>query len=197
MSDPTAGPTQPAPGGPPPGYAGPPPGQPAGPPPGQPQHPQHPQHLQAGQPIAPPPGWNPAMGQPGQPGPTAAAGGTKLGAPALLSIVSIAAMALAVTIEEDSDNGWGRIGVWAGFAIFAAVLTLAPAIREQVNLTVEKAWQVGVAGAAGLAAFWVLFVLPSISMNVSFAATVGVVAGLLAAWMAPGRPAPSGNGSGW
>ena len=124
--------------------------------------------------------------------------GASLSAGVAWSLVSIAAIALAVSLNEDGDNGWGRIGVWAAFAITAAVATLAPALRDQLNLKSTLAWQVGVAGAAGLAAFWVLFVLPSITQNVSFLATVGVAAGGLAAWVAPGRPGnPEAAGSTW
>ncbi|MBA3281718.1 MAG: hypothetical protein H0U29_05760, partial [Acidimicrobiia bacterium] len=116
--------------------------------------------------------------------------GVRVSATVVWSLISIVSLALAVSLEEDGDNGWGRIGVWAGFALAAAVITLAPALRSQLNLSGERAWQVAVAGGVGLAGFWVLFVLPSISQNVSFLATVGCAAGGLAAWLAPGRPNP-------
>ena len=145
--------------------------------------------------YAPQPGYGPPPGfaQPAQP---AEGGGVKVGAPTLLSIISIAAIALAVSLEEDGRNGWEDIGVWAGFAIVAAVATLAPSLRSNLSLETSRAWQIGVAGAIGLAAFWVLFILPSIQQNVSFLATVGVVAGGLAVWLAPGRPEPSASGPG-
>ncbi|CAN5590812.1 hypothetical protein BH10ACT1_BH10ACT1_15190 [soil metagenome] len=184
-------PSAPGPAGPPPGAAGPPPGWP-GQLPGQQSSGQQP----IGQPVAgPPPGYGPPPGAPGAYGPAATApaatsgsSGVSVSAGVAWSLVSIAAIALAVSLNEDGDNGWGRIGVWAGFAIVAAVATLAPAVRDQLNLKSTLAWQIGVAGAAGLAAFWILFVLPSISQNVSFLATVGCAAGGLAAWLAPGRP---------
>ncbi len=145
----------------------------------------------------PPQGYGPATGgYPPAPAPSDPFGGTgaaAVGASTWLALASVVAMALAVSLKEDGDNGWGRIGVWAGFAIAAAVLTLLPTIGRQMNLTAVRAWRGAAAGAGGLAAFWVLFVLPAISMNVSFAATLGVAAGVGAAWLAPGRPEPSGS----
>jgi len=177
-------------------------GQPSGPPPGQPYgQPHAPQPGAA--PQGPPPGYQPG-GYP--PGGYAAAGGpapssspfgaSPAGVSLWLSLASIAAMALAVSLNEDDDNGWGRIGVWAGFAIVVAVLTLAPSIGRSINLSQEHAWKVGAVGAVGLIGFWVLFVLPSISMNVSFLATAGVVVGAAAVWLADGRPAPAGEDTG-
>lgn len=192
MSDPSQNP-QPAPGAPDPGY---PPTQPVG---GQPAPAYDPG---AAQPVydqsAPPPGYSPppVHGPPPGFGPPAESGGVKVGAPTLLSIVSIAAVALAVSLEEDGRNGWEDIGVWAGFAIVAAVATLAPSLRSNLSLDTSRAWQIGLGGAIGLAAFWVLFILPSIQQNVSFLATVGVVAGGLAVWLAPGRPDPSASSPG-
>ena len=110
-----------------------------------------------------------------------------------LALLAVACVALAVSIEEDGDHGWGRIGVWAAFAIGCAVLTLAPAVRNQVSLAPDTAWRVATAGAVGLAGYWVLFVLPRIEMNVSFLATLGCAAGIFAAWQAPGRPAGPGQ----
>src|SRR5690606_12320544 len=131
---------------------------------------------------APQPGYQQA------PAPFGPSGGSATSISTWLGLVSVVVMVLAVSINEDDDNGWGRIGVWAGFAIASAALSLVPLMADQFKLTATRAWQVAAAGAAGLGAFWVLFVLPSISMNVSFAATVGVVAGAAAAWTAPGKP---------
>lgn len=136
--------------------------------------------------YAPPPGYGPPPGF-AHPAPTS---GVKVGGAVMWSLLSIAAIALAVSLEEDGQNGWESIGVWAGFAIVAAVATLVPAVRSNLNIDATRAWQISVAGAVGLASFWVLFVLPVIERNVSFLATLGVVAGGLAAWLAPGRPAP-------
>jgi len=137
----------------------------------------------------PPPGVPP--GPPPPPTPTGQISGTTW-----LGFAAVVALAVAVSLEEDGDNGWGRIGVWAAFAIAAALATLAPAVREPLRLTPARAAQVAVAGGIGLAAFWVLFVLPVIERNVSFLATLGCVAGCWAAWRAPGRPGAAGPAPG-
>lgn len=145
-----------------------------------------------GQPGGPPPGYGPPGygGAPGyQPsgGPASGSTGTVPGSTwwALLAVVAIA---VAVSVPEDGSNDWKSIGVWAGFAVAAALATLAPAARASLKLSTERAWQVAAGGFAGLAAFWILFVLPNISQNTSFVATVGVAAAGLAVWAAPGRP---------
>ena len=146
--------------------------------------PSSPQHQ------GPPPGYG------GFPPASSPFGSSPAGVSLWLALASIAGMALAVTLEEDGDNDWGRIGVWAAFAIAAAALTLVPVVGRSMNLSQDTAWKVGAGGAVGLVAFWVLFVLPSISMNVSFLATVAVVAGAAAVWSADGRPDLDGGGSG-
>lgn len=146
-------------------------------------------------PPTPPPAQGPSVAPPppgAAPAPAPASAGPPLASP-WLGLVSVACVAVAVSLNEDGDNGWGRIGVWAGFAIAAAALTLAPAVRRQVSLAPDTAWRVATAGAIGLAGYWVLFVLPRIEMNVSFLATVGCAAGMFAAWQAPGRPAGPGQ----
>jgi hypothetical protein len=67
-----------------------------------------------------------------------------------------------------------------------------------VGLTEARAWQVAACGAAALVLFWVLFVLPAVGSNTTLLATIGVAAGLVAAWIAPGRPdaAESGRATG-
>lgn len=136
-------------------------------------------------PPPPPPGPPPSPATP----PAAPSNGVAIRGTAWWSVVAVACLAVAVSINEDGDNGWGRVGVWAGVAIAAAVATLAPTLRQPLKLRAESAWQVASVGGIALAGYWVLFVLPWIEQNVSFLATVGCAAGMYAAWQAPGRPA--------
>lgn len=132
------------------------------------------------EPTPPPP--------PSEPSPATSVAKVSLGGTAWFSLAAVALLAVAVSVKEDGDNGWGRFGVWAGFAIACAAVTLAPAVRERLGLSAASAWRVATAGGIGLAVYWVLFVLPWIEQNVSFLATLGCAAGAYAAWMAPGRP---------
>lgn len=169
--------------------------QPQGPPPGWSSSPgDQPQPGAPGygaQPVVgPPPGYGPPPGHSdpsGSPAPSSSGGGSFAGS-TWWALIAVAAMAVAVSVPEDGANQWKEIEVWAGFAVLAALLTLAPAARSSLNLSVERAWQVAAGGLVGLVAYWVLFVLPSISQNVSFLATISLAAGGLAVWSAPGRP---------
>lgn len=115
----------------------------------------------------------------------------------MLSLIATIAIVVAVSIEEDGDNGWGRIGVWAGAAIAAALATFAPSMRTSLNMDERRAWVVAAIGGVFLVAFWVLLVLPAIQQNTSFLATVGCAAGAAAAWLAPGRPEPAAEDGRW
>jgi hypothetical protein len=99
-------------------------------------------------------------------------------------------VALGLSLKEDGHTAWDSVHAWGGLALVGAVLTLAPVIRG--SLTPHRAWQVAACGAAALGLFWVLFVLPAVGSNTSLVTTIGVAAGIIAVWIAPGREAPSG-----
>jgi hypothetical protein len=112
-----------------------------------------------------------------------------------LGLVSIAAIALGLSLKEDGHNAWHSVHAWGAVAVVGAVLTLTPALGHSMNLTRQRAWQVAACGAGALVLFWVLFVLPNVGSNTSLLTTVGVAAGIIAVWIAPGReqaadPAP-------
>lgn len=145
--------------GPPPGYVGPPPGYPS-----------------AGYPPA-------AYAPPRLPMPRVM---LAIGA---LAAISVAGVAFGLTLKEHNVNAWHSVNAWGAVAILGAVLTAAPAFGAVAHVNPVRSWQVSVAGAAALAFFWILFVLPSVGSNTTLLATVGVVAGVAAAWIAPGKPA--------
>lgn len=105
-------------------------------------------------------------------------------------------MVAALSIPENHRTGWKNLKLWAGFAVVAALVVLVPLIRDSFKMSQTRAWQVAAGGFAALCFFWVLFVLPSISQNTSFLATVSVVAAGLAVWLTPGRPDSASGGSG-
>jgi hypothetical protein len=92
-----------------------------------------------------------------------------------------------LSVKEDGANAWHSVHAWGGLAIAGAVLTLAPAMAGSLNLTPQRAWQVAACGAGALLLFWVLFVLPAVGSNTSLVVTIGAAAGVVAAWVAPGR----------
>ncbi|MDT4940851.1 MAG: hypothetical protein QOJ34_940 [Pseudonocardiales bacterium] len=183
-----------------PGYsgqhpAGPPPqGPPSGPlpsaPPGVPGAPT--QQFQTG------PGgqWNPA----GPPKPSRPPMPKVISAVWVLGLISVAATIVGLSVNENGVNAWHAVNAWGGLAIAGALLTLAPAVAGSMNMTPQRAWQVAVCGAGALLLFWVLFVLPAVGSNTSLVVTIGVAAGVIAAWIAPGRDtgtAPGGGQDGW
>jgi hypothetical protein len=108
----------------------------------------------------------------------------------LFAAASLAAVAIGISVPEDGQNAWHTVKAWGGVALVAAALTFAPAVWSAMRLSAYRAWQVAAGGAAGLALYWVLFVLPDIAKNTSLITTLGVAAGIVVAWIAPGRHAP-------
>ena len=157
--------------------------------------------AQHSQPPPAAPGGDPAhqpypAGQPWAGGPHAEPFGSSSsgGASTWLALGSLVAIVISVSVKENSFNGWDDYALWSGFASACSAALLAPAARNSVNLSETRGWQVAAGGAAGLAFYWILFVLPAIGRNVSFVATLGVIAAGLSVWMAPGRPEESDGG---
>lgn len=195
----------------------PPPHQPASPTEPMPAHgPAFQPHQPPQPPQGPPPGGpHPYPGQPpayGPPQQYGGAGGTVGAAPQraplprghravlILAAVSLLGIVLGLSLKENGSNAWDTVDAWGGLAIVGALLTAAPVLGHSVGLTGSRAWQVAAGGAAALGLFWVLFVLPAVGSNpnTTLLATVGVLAGLVAVWVAPGRPdeAAAGDGRG-
>lgn len=111
-----------------------------------------------------------------------------------LGLVSLAAVVLGLSLSEDGHNAWHTVHAWGALAILGAILTLAPAAAGGLNLSAQRAWQAAACGTGALLLFWVLFVLPSAGSNTSLAITVGVAAGIIAVWLAPGRETDNKSG---
>lgn len=133
---------------------------------------------------------------------TDATGGVSRGAtltltPGLvLGVVAVAAIVIGMFIKESDTAGapsvnlWDRTSapLWSIMAIVAAAASLLPALHTVLNISVKLAWTIGAVGAGYLVFWWVLFVLPSISLNVAFLVTLGVAAAVAAVWTSPGKP---------
>lgn len=168
-----------------PAQQGPPSGPIPTPPPGVPGAPT--QQFQTG------PGgqWNPA----GPPKPERAPMPKVISAIWALGLISLAATIIGLSVDEDGVNAWHGVHAWGGLAIAGALLTLAPAMAGSMNVTPQRAWQVAACGAGALLLFWVLFVLPAVGSNTSLVVTIGAAAGVIAAWIAPGREPASAQRS--
>lgn len=150
---------------------------------------------------APPP---PARYQGGTPAPDSTGGApqpVRTGGPAVhvsaalvCGAIAVVGVVLGLFLKESVTEGvpgvslWDQLSeLWSIVAIVAAVATLLPALRSVLSLGEQLAWRFAAGGAAALVLWWVLFILPNINLNVSFLATVGVVAAVLAAWTSPGN----------
>jgi hypothetical protein len=122
----------------------------------------------------------------------------------VLGVVAVAAVVVGLFIKESDSAGapsanlWDRTSapLWSIVAIVAAAASLVPALYTMLNLPARLAWTIGAVGAAYLVFWWVLFILPSIGLNVAFLVTLGVAAAVAAVWTSPdnpyrGRPAES------
>jgi hypothetical protein len=114
----------------------------------------------------------------------------------VLGLVAVAAIATGLLIEESdiagapSVNLWDRTSapLWSVVAIVAAVATLLPALRSSINVPARLAWTIAAVGAAYLVFWWVLFIIPSITLNVAFLVTLGVAAAVAAVWVSSDNP---------
>jgi hypothetical protein len=127
----------------------------------------------------------------------AAKGATVTLTPGLvLGVVAIIAILIGLLLNESDGEGapseslWDRTSapLWSIVAIVAAVATLLPALRTVVSVPARLAWTIGAVGAGYLVFWWVLFILPDISLNVAFLVTLGVGAAVAAVLTSPDSP---------
>ncbi|MGN6605830.1 MAG: hypothetical protein ACTHMS_02300 [Jatrophihabitans sp.] len=160
------------------------PGQPV-PPPQAPQQqvppPQQPfQQQPAQQPGLPPAGYPPGGWAPAtQQLPAATPTRPMVG---VLGLVSVLGIVVGLSVSEDGRTGWDSVNAWGGLALVGAVLAAAGAWGPAFGLRGPRAPQLALVGAGLLGLFWVLLVLPAVGSNTSLVTTIGVLAGVAAAW---------------
>jgi hypothetical protein len=114
----------------------------------------------------------------------------------VLGVVAVAAVVVGLFVKESDSAGapsvnlWDRTSapLWSIVAIVAAAATLLPALHSAINVPARLAWTIGAVGAGYLVFWWVLFILPSISLNVAFLVTIGVAAAVAAVWSSADNP---------
>jgi hypothetical protein len=168
----------------PPSWTPPPPGNPTPPPPPQ-------QDFQAhqGAPSGDPTGSTPQPATKSRPN-------VNLSPEIVLGVVAVLGVVLGLVLKVEPKFGasattadgkvklWDAMGwPWSILAIVAAVATLVPAFRGAINVSEKLASTITMVAAAALVFWWVLFVLPVISLTTGFLATVGVAAGVGAVWL--------------
>jgi hypothetical protein len=114
------------------------------------------------------------------------------GSVALLAVVlgvsALALLELGLSLNFGTRSLWEVVPAWATFATLATLVVLFPAAGVAGRRVPSRtAWRVGAAGAAGLAAFWVLVALPLVASDRGFWLTAALALAGAALWLAPGR----------
>ncbi|MGY1777464.1 hypothetical protein ACI8AV_16515 [Geodermatophilus sp. SYSU D00804] len=107
-----------------------------------------------------------------------------------LAGLGLALLELGLALRLDGPPLWGQVPAWAAFATVCALLGGAAALSRLVpalRLGPLAAERLALGGAAGLAVFWVLVVLPHADTDRGFLLTAALGAVALAAWLVPGR----------
>jgi hypothetical protein len=106
-----------------------------------------------------------------------------------LGLAGLALLEWGLLLEPGDRSVWSALPSWSAFATVAAVAALLPLVLALLpqRLPARTAWRIGAAAAAGLAAFWVLIVLPVVASDRGFLLTAAVALTAGAVWLAPGR----------
>jgi hypothetical protein len=106
-----------------------------------------------------------------------------------LGLAGLALLEFGLTLDPGNRSLWSAVPSWSAFATVAAVAALVPLVLALLpqRLPERTAWRVGAAGAAGVAAFWVLIVLPLVASDRGFLLTAAAALTAGAVWLAPGR----------
>lgn len=109
-----------------------------------------------------------------------------------LGLVTLALVLLEVglLVEFGARSYWSAVTLWSAFATACALLTLlafAAFYPAGNRLRPEPAWRVAAGGLVGVAAFWLLVVLPEVASDRGFVLTAALAALGGALWIGPRR----------
>ncbi|TFV45414.1 hypothetical protein [Blastococcus sp. TF02A-35] len=106
-----------------------------------------------------------------------------------LVVLSMVALQVGLAREFGTESFWSAVPLWSAFATACVVLGLA-AVAELLpgaRRLARSGWTVAAAGLVGLAAFWVLVVLPNADTDRGFLHTAALAALGGAVWLTAGR----------
>jgi hypothetical protein len=114
-----------------------------------------------------------------------------------LGVIGLVLLELGLARDFGNASLWSVVPTWSAFATVAAVIALVPLVARWVPSapTTGTVWRIGLVGATGLAAFWVLVALPLVASDRGFLLTAGTALAAAALWLAPGRPAGTNTGT--
>jgi hypothetical protein len=107
-----------------------------------------------------------------------------------LTALSFVLLQLGLTLGFEEASLWATVPLWSVFATLAALLGVLPFAGRMLpaaRLRTDAAWKVAAGGLTGVAAFWVLVVLPRVDSDRGFVLTAALAALGAALWVAPSR----------
>lgn len=107
-----------------------------------------------------------------------------------LAVLALLLLEVGLILDFGSESYWSTLTLWSAFATLATLLgVLAFAAFYPAGNAARSgpAWRVGAGGLVGLAAFWVLVVLPSVDSDRGFVLTAALAALGGALWIGPRR----------
>ncbi|MCO7221001.1 hypothetical protein [Klenkia sp. PcliD-1-E] len=78
---------------------------------------------------------------------------------AVLGVVGFVLLVVGLSVSTVGITLWTAVPAWSVFAVLAALVAQVPHVPSRGGLSRGQAWQVGAAGAGGLALFWLLVVV--------------------------------------
>ncbi|SFF04338.1 hypothetical protein [Blastococcus tunisiensis] len=105
-----------------------------------------------------------------------------------LAALSVVLLQLGLALRWDGlESSWEAIPLWSAFATGCALLALAAFLASAAagRLRAETAWRTAAGGLVGLAAFWLLVVLPVVATDRGFLLTAALAALGGALWTGP------------
>jgi hypothetical protein len=107
-----------------------------------------------------------------------------------LAVVSLVLLELGLTLDFGLESYWSVVPLWSAFATLCGVLgvlAFAAFYPAGNRLKSGAVWRIAAGGLVGLAAFWVLVVLPVVDTDRGFLLTAALAALGGALWIGPRR----------
>jgi hypothetical protein len=107
-----------------------------------------------------------------------------------LGVLSLVLLQLGLALDLGGESLWDAVPLWSGFAtaaVLAGLLAVVFASSKRGRARARQAWNVGAAALVGLAAFWLLLVLPGADSDRGFLLTAALACLGAALWIGAKR----------
>jgi hypothetical protein len=107
-----------------------------------------------------------------------------------LAVLSLVLLQLGLALDFGTGSLWDAVPLWSAFAtaaVLVGLLALLAGSSKGGRARTGQAWGVGAAGLVGLAAFWLLVVLPGADSDRGFLLTAALASLGAALWIGAKR----------